>query len=110
MRTSGRARRLKAATVVIGIGALLIGAVIVPPGFAQEAAPGKIFLDLTQPAQSVPVDTLTRDDLREAPTPRVDKLSDTVRVIVVVGDPRCEPGDLGWVDSWRGDRRALRRR
>jgi hypothetical protein len=82
--------------LAIGISALLLGAWTVNPGFAQEAP--EFLLKLSEPVRPVPAETVTRDDLRELPTPRLDKLSEAgVTVTVIQGDPLCLPGD----DPWR---------
>jgi hypothetical protein len=84
--------------LAIGISALLLGAWTVNLGFAQEASESSILLKLTEPVRPVPAETVTRDDLRELPTPRLDKLSEAgVTVTVIQGDPLCLPGD----DPWR---------
>ena len=46
--------------------------------------------------QQVDMRAYTRDDLREVPSPRVDRLSDQVRISVSDGDPLCLPGRGGW--------------
>ena len=99
------------AKVLIGGGALLIGAAVIFPGYAQEPAKADILLRLTEPTRSVPTDAVKRDDFREIPAvPPVDKLSDAgFRVYVDVGDPRCVPGDVG-VDLGRANRRTPRAR
>jgi hypothetical protein len=61
--------------------------------FAQDAAIPGIFLRMTEPPRQVPVETITSDDLRDLPPPHIDRLGDHVTVTVVVGDPRCQPGE-----------------
>lgn len=41
--------------------------------------------------------TLTRDDLREVPSPRLDRQPPQVRVTVIEGDPICLPHRDIWV-------------
>lgn len=93
-----------------GIGALLFGAGVVTAAFAQEASEPNILLKMTEPAPAVPARTITRDDVREVPTPRVDRLSDHARATVVVGDPRCLPGEEGWFDPGLANSRTSRSR
>lgn len=103
---------MKLASVLVGLGVLLIGVATVSPGYAQEPAKDDILLRLTEPTRSVPVDAVKRDDFREVPAvPTVDRLSAAgIRVYVGVGDPRCLPGDVGSVDLGRANRRAPRAR
>ena len=98
------------ARVLIGAGPLLIGVAVIFPGYAQEPAKADILLRLTEPARSGPVDAVKRDELREVPAPRLDGLSDRVRVNVSVGDSQCLPGDVGGIDPGRANRRAPRAR
>ena len=107
-RLEMRRRRLRTARI-IGVTLLAFGVVWVSHGTAQETSKANLLLKLTEPAQPSQ-DTLTRDDLRDVPTPRVDRLSDTVRVSAGVGDPRCLPGEGMLVDPGRVNRRASRRR
>ena len=100
---------MKLASVLVGLGTLLIGVAVTSPGYAQEPAKADILLKLTEPA--VPVDALNRDDFRELPVaPPIDRLSDKVRINVGVGDPRCLPGDVDRVDLGRANRRGSRAR
>jgi hypothetical protein len=66
---------------------------MVTTAFAQDAAVPGIFLKMTESPREVPVDTITRDDLRDLPPPHIDKLADRPPVTVFVGDARCQPGD-----------------
>lgn len=68
-----------------------------PESVAPEGRPvpqASILLQqLTGPRAPAPRDSVTRDDLRDLPTPRADRLSESSRIIIVVGDPRCFPGE-----------------
>ncbi len=99
---------MKLAGVVVGLGVLFIGVAAISPGYAQEPAKLDILLKLTKP--TVSADAVTRDDFRDVTPPPVDRLSDTVRVYVGAGDPRCFPGDADWVDLGRVTRRGSRAR
>ena len=91
--------------LAIGISTLLLWAWMVEAGFAQEASGSGLLFKLTEPAARVPAETVTRDDLREPPTPRLDKLSDRGVTVTVVGDdPLCLPGD----EFGRVNRRPVR--
>jgi hypothetical protein len=46
--------------------------------------------------QQVDMRAYTRDDLREVPSPRLDRRSDQVRFSVSDGDPLCLPGRGVW--------------
>ena len=75
---------------------LILWAVLVAPAFAQEPPRPNLLLQMTQPAESVSIDSNRRDDIRDRPAPpSTDKLRDTVRFSVGVGDPRCFPGEDG---------------
>jgi hypothetical protein len=76
-----------------GLGIVCVGIGMVTAAFAQDAGVPGIFLKMTESPREVPVDTITRDDLRDLPPPHIDKLRDRPTVTVVVGDPRCQPGD-----------------
>jgi hypothetical protein len=87
----------------IWLGALLVVCGLVSGARAQEVAqPGQpesprptpnIDLILTEPFSQVQTGTFKREDLREVPPAKRDKLSESVRVTVTVGDPRCVPGE-----------------
>jgi len=64
---------------------------------AQEARPPDIGLTLTEALRLNSPAALTRDDYREVPPPRNDRLSDNVRITVTVGSPQCFPGEDGIV-------------
>ena len=82
---------------VTSIAVLLICAFFVAPACAQEPTQPNLLLELTRPSQPVPIDSITRDDLRDRPAPpHADPLRDTVRFTVGVGDPRCFPGEDGF--------------
>ena len=88
---------MNATKTVTSIATLIMVAALVAPAFAQEPTQPNLLLQLTRPSQPVPIDSITRDDLRDRPAPpRADQLRDTVRFNVGVGDPRCFPGEDGF--------------
>jgi hypothetical protein len=93
---------------MIAAAIVVFGSAWVSQTVAQEIPDPGFLLKLTQPTQPSQ-DTITRDDLRDVPAPRVDRLSDTVRVSRGLDDPRCLPGDGMLVDPGRANRRASRR-
>jgi hypothetical protein len=92
---------MKIGTVIATI-VLLAGVAPFPRAEAQEAVKPDISLTLTETLNSIAPGPSSRDDLREIPPPRNDKLRDTVRVTVTVSDPECLPGeDLGFIPPVR---------
>jgi hypothetical protein len=87
----------------IWVGALLVACGLVSGARAQGVAqPGRpaspkltpsIDLMVTEPFSQVQTETFKREDIREVPPATRDKRSDSVRVTVTVGDPRCVPGE-----------------
>jgi hypothetical protein len=108
--------RATIALVALIFGTALAGTASAQQGAAPQGTPspspaGEILLRMTEPVPpgASPQDSVTREDLRELPKPRPDRLPDNVRVTVGVGDPRCLPGEDPLLDtSWA--RRAPRRR
>jgi len=97
---------VKATRTVTSIATLIMVAALVASAFAQEPTQPNLLLELTRPSQPVPIDSTARDDLRDRPAPpRADQLRDTVRFSVGVGDPRCFPGEDGFVPGRVGPRR-----
>jgi hypothetical protein len=94
---------------IVGMLLLLVVALSVPEVYAQEAVKPNIRLTLTETLDRIGPGLSTRDDLREIPPPRNDKLSDTVRVTVSLGSPECLPGEDGWIAP-RAARRPARSR
>jgi hypothetical protein len=82
---------------VIGVLGFVVVAGYVPTASAQGAPEPNIGLELTETLNRIDVRNSVREDLRDVPPPRADKLSDNVRITVTVGDPRCYPGEDGWV-------------
>lgn len=82
----------------------LIGALVGGPAVdAQEATPN-IGLTVTETLNKLAPTSSSKDDLREIPKPKNDKLSDSVRVTVSVGDGQCLPGEDGMMMPRSGRR------
>ncbi len=82
---------------VVGVLGLLGVAGYAAAASAQATVEPNISLTLSETLNRIDVRNSARDDLRDVPPPRNDKLSDSVRITVTVGDPRCYPGEDGWV-------------
>ncbi len=80
------------------IAMLLVGAACVVPAYAQAPQPN-ILLQMSRPQQPMAVESSMRDDIQNRPAgPRApDPFGDSFRVYVGVGDPRCYPGEDGFM-------------
>jgi hypothetical protein len=88
---------------------LLACAAGVAPARAQAPPPPNFLLEMSRPPQSVPVESSMRDDILARPAmPRPDPLRDSFRVYVGVGDPRCYPGEDGFLPERLPGRRRSR--
>jgi hypothetical protein len=109
------------AKIVLVVGVALVGSVVVPAVHAQEAKgaqeakdtqeakkPPDIRMLLTQPQNRVSADAAGVPDLRDVPMPKMDKPPVQPPITIVVGDPRCYPGEDGMGDSTRFNRRPRR--
>ena len=101
--------------IVLVVGVALVGAGVVPAVYAQEAKgakeakqPSDIRMLLTQPQNRVPPDAAAVPDLRDVPMPKMDKPPVRPPITIVVGDPRCYPGEDGMGDFTRFNRRPRR--
>ena len=92
----------------IGVIVALLGGGSVVAASAQEAPQPNIGLTLTETLNRLAPTATSRDDLREIPKPKNDKLSDSVRITVSVGDGQCLPGEDGFVTSRSGRRVRVR--
>jgi hypothetical protein len=99
---------VRASGVVLGVGVLLGAAGVVWPASGQEAAPHNMSLTLTETLNRIAAGAAARDDLKNVPPPRVDKLADSIRVTVVTGDPQCLPGEDRLLGADRFDGRRFR--
>jgi len=103
------------AKIVIVVGMALVGSVVVPATEAQEAKGPQepkqspdIRMLLTQPQNRLPADAAGVPDLRDVPMPKMDKPPVQPPITIVVGDPRCYPGEDGMADFTRSNRRSRR--
>jgi hypothetical protein len=85
---------------LLGFGLVLGAGGLAPIADAQDAAPSEPSLPrvlrfgITD--QQIDMRTYSRDDLREVPPARLDRLSDHVRITVTDGDPLCLPARGVW--------------
>jgi len=96
-------------SLLTGLIGVLLGAGFVLVASAQEASqPAQpqpnIGLTLTETLNKLAPTASSKDDLREIPKPKNDKLSDNVRITVSVGDGQCLPGEDGLVSPRTGRR------
>jgi len=101
--------------VILAVGVALVGAGAVPAVYAQEAKgaqeakqPPDIRMLLTEPQNRVPPDAAAVPDLRDLPMPKIDKPPVKPPITIVVGDPRCYPGEDGMDEITRFNRRPRR--
>jgi hypothetical protein len=98
---AGGGGRVQTVKIVMVVSVLIAGLGSVPAADAQDSRPQPdIRMLLTQPTNRVAApDSPPAPDLRELPQVKMDRLSDQPSPItVVVGDPRCYPGEDGMTD------------
>lgn len=80
-------------------GALVLGAGSVPAAHAQDVKqPPDIRMLLTQPSTRLS-DSSPTPELRDLPQAKMDRPSSQLPITVILGDPRCYPGDEdGFID------------
>ena len=103
--------------IVLVVSVVLVGAGVVPTVYAQEAKgaqetkqPADIRMLLTQPQNRLPADSAGVPDLRDAPMPKMDKPPVQPPITIMVGDPRCYPGEDGFTEFGQRNRRSRRSR
>jgi hypothetical protein len=97
------------ARIVLVVGVALVGSMVPPAVHAQDAKqPPDIRMLLTQPQNKVSADSAGVPDLRDAPMPKMDKPPVQPPITIVVGDPRCYPGEDGMGEITRFNRRPRR--
>ena len=105
---------MNTAKIVLVVGVVLVGGVAAD-AYAQEAKgaqeakqPPDIHMLLSQPQNRVSADSAGVPDLRDVPMPKMDKPPVQPVITVVVGDPRCYPGEDGMRENMRFNRRPRR--
>ena len=100
---------------VLAVGVALLGSVVVPAVSAQETKgaqeakqPPDIRMLLTQPQNRLPADSAGVPDLRDVSMPKMDKPPVQPPITIVVGDPRCYPGEDGFTEFGQRNRRSRR--
>ena len=82
--------------IILAVGAALVAVGTVPPVHAQDTKqPPDIRMLLSQPQSRVSSDAATAPSLRDLPQPKMDKPPVEPPITIVVGDPRCYPGEDG---------------
>jgi hypothetical protein len=88
------------AKIVLVVGVALVGAVVSSAAYAQKVEDAKeakqppdLRMLLTEPKNRVAPDAAAAPDLRDMPMPKIDKPPVQPPITIVVGDPRCYPGE-----------------
>jgi hypothetical protein len=105
------------AKIVLVVSVVLVGSMVIPAVYAQEAKdaqeakqPPDLRMLLTQPLNRLPADTAAVPDLRDVPMPKMDKPPVQPPITIMLGDPRCYPGEDGMADFAQFNRRSRRSR
>jgi hypothetical protein len=103
------------AKIVLVVSVVLVGSVVVPAAYAQEAKgaqeakqPPDLRMLLTQPLNRVPAGAAAVPDLRDVPMPKMDKPPVQPPITIMLGDPRCYPGEDALGDFAQFNRRSRR--
>ena len=91
---------MRSRTAALVLGALTLGLGAMATAHAQESRPMpdiRMML-LTQPNARIAPDSPPAPDLRDLPQGKMDKPPTHPPITVIVGDPRCNPGEDGMVD------------
>ena len=95
--------------IVLAVSTALVMVGIVPVVNGQEARqPPDIRMLLTQPQGRVTPDAASVPNLRDLPQPKMDKPPVEPPITIVVGDPRCLPGEDGFASFGQANRRRRR--
>ena len=78
-------------------GAALMAVGALSPVHAQDAKqpPPDIRMLLSQPQNHIPSDATSAPSLKDLPQPKMDKPPVEPLITIMVGDPRCYPGEDG---------------
>ena len=101
---------MKTVKVVILMSVLTVGLCGIPAADAQDAKPQPdIRMLLTRPSNRVAApESPPAPDLRDLPQAKMDKVSSQPPITVIIGDPRCYPGEDGLADFGQVNRRSRR--
>ena len=92
--------------IILVAGAALVAVGTVPAVYGQDAKqPPDIRMLLTQPQSRVSSDAASPPTLRDLPQPKMDKPPVEPPITIVVGDPRCYPGEDGLQSFGQANRR-----
>jgi len=92
---------VKTGKVVVLVSVLTVGLCGIPAADAQDAKPQPdIRMLLTQPSNNrgAAPDSPPTPQLRDLPQAKMDKVSSQLPITVIIGDPRCYPGEDGMMD------------
>jgi hypothetical protein len=88
--------------IILAVGVALVAVGTVPPAYGPAAQaqdtkqpPPDIRMLLSQPQNRVSSGAATAPSLRDMPQPKMDKPPVEPPITIVVGDPRCYPGEDG---------------
>jgi len=94
---------------VVSVALVAVGtvpAVYGPAAHAQETKqPPDIRMLLTQPQNRVSSDAASPPTLRDLPQPKMDKPPVEPPITIILGDPRCYPGEDGLQSFGQANRR-----
>ena len=95
---------LVASAALVAVGT--VSPVYGPAAHAQDTKqPPDIRMLLTQPQNRVSSDAASPPSLRDLPQPKMDKPPVEPPITIVVGDPRCYPGEDGLQSFGQANRR-----
>jgi hypothetical protein len=98
---------VSAKRVFLVVSVVLVAVGTVPMVYAQDTKqPPDIRMLLTQPQNRVSSDAASPPTLRDLPQPKMDRPPVEPPITIILGDPRCYPGE----DGLQGFAQANRRR
>jgi hypothetical protein len=98
---------VSAKRVFLVVSVVLVAVGTVPAVYAQDTKqPPDIRMLLTQPQNRVSSDAASPPTLRDLPQPKMDRPPVEPPITIILGDPRCYPGE----DGLQGFAQANRRR
>src|SRR5512134_477784 len=92
----------------VGVGAVLAIAGFAPAAQGQESTPPPLIFTLPAIPPPTGERTITRDDLRDLPPPRIDRLPSSVSATFIMDDGQCLPGESAAFSRSRRDGRVVR--